>query len=179
MLDHTALWRFTVKNAFTAIAMAGILVLGAGAATAETVWKWTGKDGKPVYGKQPPAGVKAEQVDIRETNVGNLGPARQPGGTAAGSNTAGGTASAAPTSAPAAAKAALEPVVIGGKLVESGSVRLKARAEGRDLNPARATCPPEVPTCRKKGDAAPSGSPRQPMPIRGPVPAPVPPAGQR
>lgn len=45
------------------------LLLAAGAAQAESVWKWTGQDGKTVYGQQPPNGVKAERVEV-QTNKG-------------------------------------------------------------------------------------------------------------
>lgn len=140
--------------------MTVLLALASAGAGAETVWKWTGKDGKPVFGKQPPAGVKAEQVDIREANVGNLGPARGAGNAAAAA--AGGGKVSGGKGNPLAA-AALESTEIGGKVVESGSVRLQARAEGRDTSAVdRARCPPELPVCRKQGDGNSSGRPQPP-----------------
>lgn len=45
-------------------------------AGAETVYKWTDKNGKVVYGKQPPAKVKAEQIEVQNERLGGtLGPA--------------------------------------------------------------------------------------------------------
>lgn len=160
MLDSIETRRFNVKRVLTTVAV--LLLAVAGGASAETVWKWTGKDGKPVFGKQAPAGVKAEQVDIRKANVGDLGPAGD-AGTAGGNQTAG----AVPGRGNRLAQAAMQPVEIGGKLVESGSVRLRARAEGRALDPGRATCPPEVPVCRQKGNAASSGRPVPPRALQG------------
>lgn len=148
--------------------LAVLLLAGTSSVSAETVWKWTGKDGKPVFGKQAPAGVEAEQVDIRKANVGDLGPTANADGKGRPD-----TAAAPPGKGNPLAKIAMQPVEIGGKVVESGSVRLKARAEGRDLNPGRATCPPELPVCRKKGDAPTSGRPRPPRQLQGgPQPAP-------
>lgn len=160
MLDTIETWRFNVKRILAILTV--LLLAGTGSVSAETVWKWTGKDGKPVFGEQAPAGIKAEQVDIREANVGDLGPT----GNVDGSDRPG-TAATLPGRGNPLAKIAMQPVEIGGKVVESGSVRLKARAEGRDLNPGRATCPPELPVCRKKGDAPTSGRPRPPRQLQG------------
>lgn len=143
---------------------AALLCFGATGVAAETVWKWTGKDGKPAFGKQPPAGVKAEQVDIREANAGHLGAntdAGAPGnpGGKPGSLTFAGKGNPA-------AQAAMQPIELNGKIIESGSVRLRARAEGVNLNARRTKCPPEVPACRAKGDSPPAGRPSPP-----PIPA--------
>ena len=56
-----------MKRTRTIVTLA--LALAMGAAHAEMVWKWTGADGKAVYGQTPPKGVKAEQVNI-QTNKG-------------------------------------------------------------------------------------------------------------
>lgn len=163
MLDTCNTRRFKVKRLLVAIA--AVLLIGAGSVSAETVWKWTGKDGKPVFGKTPPTGVKAEQVDVRKANVGDLGKAGKAGKAGAdGGARAAGTASGRGNPL---AQSAMVPTEIGGKLVESGSVRLRARAEGRDLDPDRATCPPEVPVCRKKGNAPSAGRPVPPRALQG------------
>lgn len=141
---------------------AALLCLGANGAAAETVWKWTGKDGKPVFGKQPPAGMKAEQVDIREANAGHLGASAtgEPGESGQpGRLSFGGKGNPA-------AQAAMQPIELNGKIIESGSVRLRARAEGVNLDARRTKCPPEIPACRAKGDSPPAGRPSPP-----PIPA--------
>lgn len=159
MLDSIETRRFNVKRILAMIAV--LLLASADGVSAETVWKWTGKDGKPVFGKQAPPGVKAEQVDIRKANVGDLGPAGHADGQSRPD-----TATTSPGKGNPLAKIAMQPVEIGGKLIESGSVRLRARAEGRDVNPGRATCPPELPVCQKKGDAPTSGRPRPPRQLQ-------------
>lgn len=165
MLDTCHARRFKVKRLL--IFIAALLLVSAGGASAETVWKWAGKDGKPVFGKQPPPGVKAEQVDIRKANVGDLGESGKAAGKPDGGDGGPRGAGTAQGRGNPLAQSAMMPVEIGGKLVESGSVRLKARAEGRDLDPGRATCPPEVPVCRKKGNAPSAGRPVPPRALQG------------
>lgn len=54
----------------TPMLLALALALAATGAHAEIVWKWNGPDGKPVYGKQAPPGVRAEQVEVMTTKPG-------------------------------------------------------------------------------------------------------------
>lgn len=136
-----------------------LLCLGSGGTAAETVWKWAGKDGKAVFGKQPPAGVKAEQVDIREANIGHIGPDGQPG---TGDSPPGAAGRPVSGKGNPAAQAAMQPIEVDGKIIESGSVRLRARAEGVNLDARRTKCPPEIPECREKGDSPPAGYPFPP-----------------
>lgn len=129
-----------------------VLAVAAGAAQADTVWKWTGKDGKPAYGKQPPPGIKAEQVDVKAANIGSLAsPVRGPASSTAGREQA-------------AAINTMAPKEIDGVVVKNGSVRAARRAAGHKGQGKNPSCPPQSPSpsCRQKGDSIPSGPP--PMP---------------
>jgi glutaredoxin len=49
----------------TRVLVAGILVLAAGAAAAQAIYRWTDENGRVQYGNQPPPGAKARPVADR------------------------------------------------------------------------------------------------------------------